>query len=452
MASKDSGLYGIKNKEASERRRPSLHYVDLSGLLVFTKEDLDKEMMKIPEQRLRLDDETILNRTISVKRLPSLTPSNDPLFLSRDNNSDYGGSLDRKRRRSSALSAVSSSCSRPSSPGIGMKSFGSFYELSQVLSKVDDDDHAEPFPYPDPVPPQLRHLDMKDLIATDIDWKMLTMARPPTKVDEDFFSRFVECARLQEKAKVAEGYGFRQAISRMSRHSRLYNRYAHIDLSSELQQLNLQPDFDYDSYARTDPDPSEMNKEVTENANEMVAKLLGDDTFGGDSSETRDESDYSEATRERRKSSQILTNVRPYPGMKRTSPSTAESEPTKSRLQNRKGRQEVAMATDRNSKTEGPKDWSGAEKSGSARRKEREVSPRPTKKDGSKAGQVKGSRRRNAEAEHEATTASITKRRAGRTGTGPQESNKFASGLLETTKPFAPMIVVTTAVLPEAAE
>ena len=280
---KRAGVYGIKNREASEKRRPSVHYVDLSSLMVFSKDDLDKELAKIPEQKLRRDDEFLLNRSPTVKRAPSLTPSSDPLFPLRDT----PGSRNDDRRRSSVLSVVSSSCSRPSSPlHPSSKSFNSFFELSKALSHVDDGScKPQIYPYPNPVPPALRFIEMKDLLSTDIDWKMLTMARPAAKIDEDFYSRFVECARLHEKASLSEGNGMRRILMKLSsRHPKspsFFGRYQARHVSDQLADLDFDPDIDYDSYAREEPNPEDLVKnEVVENATELVSKLFGDDSFG----------------------------------------------------------------------------------------------------------------------------------------------------------------------------
>lgn len=126
MASKSelSKLNVSKNRENSERRRPSIHFVDLSDTLVFTREELEKEISKIPEQKLRMDEDGILSRTSNVQRAPSLvTPGDlfnqghlDPKGRGRKRagprsvESDQGGSLDRRtrRRQSSLLSTTSS--------------------------------------------------------------------------------------------------------------------------------------------------------------------------------------------------------------------------------------------------------------------------------------------------------------------------------------------------------
>ena len=116
---------------------------------------------------------------------------------------------------------------------------------------------------------------MKDLIATDIDWKMLTMKRPVSKIDEEYFSRVVEMKRLEHKTKLEDGYGPRKNALKFTRHPRTLYRYRSHDIDT--MDFDLVPDIDYESYARDDPDENQMNHDQVENANELVAKLLGDD-------------------------------------------------------------------------------------------------------------------------------------------------------------------------------
>ncbi|XP_050717126.1 uncharacterized protein LOC126998917 [Eriocheir sinensis] len=65
--------------------------------------------------------------------------------------------------------------------------------------------------YADPLPPSMRGLNMDEFYEVDIDWRMLTTARPKNRCEEEIFSRYVEMGRLQlqrlreEAEKVAEG-------------------------------------------------------------------------------------------------------------------------------------------------------------------------------------------------------------------------------------------------------
>ena len=47
----------------------------------------------------------------------------------------------------------------------------------------------EPYQFVDPCPPCMRHVRISDLSAVDINWKMLTLARPSTITDENIFSK-----------------------------------------------------------------------------------------------------------------------------------------------------------------------------------------------------------------------------------------------------------------------
>ena len=46
-----------------------------------------------------------------------------------------------------------------------------------------------PFQFSDPCPKSMRHVRIEDLSSVDINWKMLTLARPTSKIDEDIFSK-----------------------------------------------------------------------------------------------------------------------------------------------------------------------------------------------------------------------------------------------------------------------
>lgn len=47
----------------------------------------------------------------------------------------------------------------------------------------------EPYLFMDPLPIEMQSLNIADLAAVSIDWKMLTTLRPKSKVEENYFSR-----------------------------------------------------------------------------------------------------------------------------------------------------------------------------------------------------------------------------------------------------------------------
>lgn len=49
----------------------------------------------------------------------------------------------------------------------------------------------ERYNFMDPLPGEMKNLKIDDLAAVSIDWKMLTTLRPKSKVEENYFSRYV---------------------------------------------------------------------------------------------------------------------------------------------------------------------------------------------------------------------------------------------------------------------
>ncbi|KAH1008965.1 hypothetical protein HUJ05_009452 [Dendroctonus ponderosae] len=62
----------------------------------------------------------------------------------------------------------------------------------------------EPYRFMDPLPVEMQSLNIADLAAVSIDWKMLTTLRPKSKVEENYFSRLVELGKLENKSRAAE--------------------------------------------------------------------------------------------------------------------------------------------------------------------------------------------------------------------------------------------------------
>ncbi|XP_070168628.1 uncharacterized protein [Polyergus mexicanus] len=56
----------------------------------------------------------------------------------------------------------------------------------------------------DPVPPDMRELDLQELQQVAIDWRMLTPIRPKLRQDEEMFSRLVEMGKLEAKTIMRE--------------------------------------------------------------------------------------------------------------------------------------------------------------------------------------------------------------------------------------------------------
>ncbi|XP_076371023.1 uncharacterized protein LOC143256965 [Tachypleus tridentatus] len=56
----------------------------------------------------------------------------------------------------------------------------------------------------DPVPSTMQNIKIRDLSQVDIDWRMLTLSRPQSKIDEDAFSRFIELDKLSVKTMLTD--------------------------------------------------------------------------------------------------------------------------------------------------------------------------------------------------------------------------------------------------------
>lgn len=122
--------------EEGQRQQVQPRFLDLSGMHISTKEELQNIMFKMLEMRLRPDklSEDEVNRIIYCE-----------------------------------------SCS----PSIE-------------------------YPFLDPIPASMRDVDLSALSQVDIDWKMLTLARPNTKQEMEIFTRFVELEKLKLKSLCQE--------------------------------------------------------------------------------------------------------------------------------------------------------------------------------------------------------------------------------------------------------
>ena len=87
--------------------------------------------------------------------------------------------------------------------GLQTESKSRFDSRNKSGSKFDTADSSRPAPGPDsmtkvleipyqfadPCPESMREVNIPDLSAVNINWKMLTLARPKTKTDEEIFSK-----------------------------------------------------------------------------------------------------------------------------------------------------------------------------------------------------------------------------------------------------------------------
>lgn len=105
-------------------------YLDYSKVPIKSKEDLDKILGKVPDYRTRPEKMRVDELMITEKDFSFTTP---------------------KETKSSAK--------------------------------------KNEYDFLNPVPPSMRKVPLKDIATVDINWHMLTMARPTTKFEEEYFNR-----------------------------------------------------------------------------------------------------------------------------------------------------------------------------------------------------------------------------------------------------------------------
>ncbi|EGI68943.1 PREDICTED: uncharacterized protein LOC105154986 [Acromyrmex echinatior] len=77
-------------------------------------------------------------------------------------------------------------------------------EFSCKATKKELKNIGREWAYGDPVPPDMRGLDLQELQQVAIDWRMLTPIRPKLRQDEEMFSKLVEMGKLEAKTIAKE--------------------------------------------------------------------------------------------------------------------------------------------------------------------------------------------------------------------------------------------------------
>ncbi|XP_025991391.2 uncharacterized protein LOC105196800 [Solenopsis invicta] len=77
-------------------------------------------------------------------------------------------------------------------------------EFSWKSTKKELKNIGREWTYGDPIPPDMRELDLQELQQIAIDWRMLTPIRPKLRQDEEMFSRLVEMGKLEAKTIMKE--------------------------------------------------------------------------------------------------------------------------------------------------------------------------------------------------------------------------------------------------------
>jgi len=244
----------FRSKGDLEDSKSNLIFLDLSDLLLLTKEELDKTLSRLPDLKLKPD------------------------FLEEaSNKKPYLPHL--KSNKKSLKYLVSNSC-------LSKRSVST--EISaQICSSIPDSNML----YINPIPQSMSNLNLNDFCGTEIDWKMLTLSRPSTKLEEDYFSKLVELYQFRHKTRIEDGYGFRKAVFRLSRHPPVM-QYKPVSLmfdsfdlksSENTKRIFIKEDTTYEAYARvaieTGPNhysDQTLAAELLSSANSLDFKLFSD--------------------------------------------------------------------------------------------------------------------------------------------------------------------------------
>lgn len=169
---------------------PDQGVLDMKGVKVRNLKEMELWMEKVPEsikkatkresQMLDCERDTMQQEELALRKLQSANrPASAPV-----------GS---QRKRS--LQNIIKSKLPNKAKGTGLTDWlrlPNSKDGSQWESSVDD-----PYLFSNPVPPEMQAVSMAELAAVEINWRMLTMARPTTNIDISFFSRLVELTRLK---------------------------------------------------------------------------------------------------------------------------------------------------------------------------------------------------------------------------------------------------------------
>lgn len=131
-------------------KEPPICFLDMRGLKIRTEEELQFAIKRVPDLKLR--KEKIIDEEIVPPPPPVLKKktgfNNTPL--------PGGGGSEKK--------------GDTSGPGL--------------------------YDFENPIPDGMRGLKLRDVAQVEIDWKMLTLDRPKTQLDEEIYSRFVSYINL----------------------------------------------------------------------------------------------------------------------------------------------------------------------------------------------------------------------------------------------------------------
>ncbi|XP_023338333.1 uncharacterized protein LOC111709004 [Eurytemora carolleeae] len=203
-------------EDVLNKKKPPPQILDLRKATISNEDEYKKLMEKIPDYRIQPEDaeETrkqiqMLENAMQLYRKKKKYKNSErkleaiPLTVvsqgARPPEVNVGSerrpqtSHDRAHTKDKELLLAKSKIMQNESAG------GPLKESEQgCLSDIDE------YPFSNPCPPSMRHVRIADLSAVEINWKMLTLARPTNLVDENIFSKLVELEKLRLRTRKDE--------------------------------------------------------------------------------------------------------------------------------------------------------------------------------------------------------------------------------------------------------
>ncbi|XP_066599047.1 uncharacterized protein [Prorops nasuta] len=129
--------------------------------------------------------------------------------------------------------------------------------------------------YGNPIPMEMRELNLRELQQVAIDWRMLTSIRPDNSQDEEMFSRLVEMGKLEAKTLLKEKRLFRSPIRRSKNRAGIIESSVKIcaECGEEFCFGESCGDILYDSFIRVTVTSQQVKPKVTADTEAIIAGM-----------------------------------------------------------------------------------------------------------------------------------------------------------------------------------
>ncbi|XP_054016169.1 uncharacterized protein LOC128896742 [Hylaeus anthracinus] len=129
--------------------------------------------------------------------------------------------------------------------------------------------------YGNPVPPDMRGLNLRELQQVAIDWRMLTSVRPKHRQDEEMFSRLVEMGKLEAKTIAKERRSTISPIRRSKNRAGIIESSVKIctECGEEFCYGEFCGDVLYDSFVRVTVTSKQTKVKVSADTEAIIAKM-----------------------------------------------------------------------------------------------------------------------------------------------------------------------------------